>query len=94
MTGAFIIATIATYKILRNRDNNRVYALHRKALLLKLIVGGAFSLVTALSGHESTQLLHHYQPEKLAGAEELFETQSHAPLAISRFTNEKTQSVK
>ena len=94
MTGAFIIATIAAYKMLRNRGDDRVYALHRKALLLGLIVGGAFSLVTALSGHESAQLLHRYQPEKLAGAEGLFETQSHAPLAIGGFTDEKTQSVK
>jgi len=94
MTGAFIIATIAAYKMLRNRGDEKVYALHRKALLLGLIVGGAFSLVTALSGHESAQLLHRYQPEKLAGAEGLFETQSHAPLAIGGFTDEKTQSVK
>ncbi|MCY7835481.1 cytochrome ubiquinol oxidase subunit I [Bacillus haynesii] len=94
MTGAFIIATVAAYKMLRNRGDERVYALHRKALLLGLIVGGAFSLVTALSGHESAQLLHRYQPEKLAGAEGLFETQSHAPLAIGGFTDEKTQSVK
>lgn len=94
MTGAFIIATIAAYKMLRNRGDDRVYALHRKAPAAGLIVGGAFSLVTALSGHESAQLLHRYQPEKLAGAEGLFETQSHAPLAIGGFTDEKTQSVK
>ncbi|KKB73232.1 MULTISPECIES: cytochrome ubiquinol oxidase subunit I [Bacillus] len=94
MTGAFIIATIAAYKMLRNRNNEKVYALHRKALLLGLLVGGLFSLITALSGHESAQFLHRYQPEKLAGAEGLFKTQSYAPLAIGGFPDEETQSVK
>ncbi|MFN2747511.1 MULTISPECIES: cytochrome ubiquinol oxidase subunit I [Bacillus] len=94
MTGAFIIATIAAYKMLRNRGNEKVYILHRKALLLGLLVGGVFSLITAISGHESAQYLHRYQPEKLAGAEGLFETQSHAPLAIGGITDEATQSIK
>ncbi|WP_307892313.1 cytochrome ubiquinol oxidase subunit I [Bacillus swezeyi] len=94
MTGAFIIATIAAYKMLRNRGNEKVYTLHRKALLLGLLVGGVFSLITAISGHESAQYLHHYQPEKLAGAEGLFETQSHAPLAIGGIPDEATQSIK
>lgn len=94
MTGAFIIATIAAYKMLRNRGDEKVYVLHRKALLLGLLVGGVFSLVTALSGHESAQFLHRYQPEKLAGAEGLFKTQSYAPLAIGGFPDEETQSIK
>ncbi|MEC1261983.1 cytochrome ubiquinol oxidase subunit I [Bacillus swezeyi] len=94
MTGAFIIATIAAYKMLRNRGNEKVYTLHRKALLLGLLVGGVFSLITAISGHESAQYLHRYQPEKLAGAEGLFETQSHAPLAIGGIPDEATQSIK
>jgi cytochrome d ubiquinol oxidase subunit I len=94
MTGAFVIASIAAYKMLREKNNQRVYQFHRKALMLGLTVGGIFSLLTALNGHESAQLLHEYQPEKLAAAEGLFETQSHAPLAIGGYTDRETQSVK
>jgi len=94
MTGAFVIASIAAYKMLREKANERVRQFHKKALMLGLTVGGVFSVLTALNGHESAQMLHEYQPEKLAAAEGLFETQSHAPLAIGGFTDRETESVK
>ncbi|MGG3572651.1 cytochrome ubiquinol oxidase subunit I [Bacillus gobiensis] len=94
MTGAFVIASISAFKMLKSKNNESVYRFHRKALLMSLIVGGIFSILTALNGHESAQLLHEYQPEKLAGAEGLFETTSHAPLAIGGFTDEETEEVK
>jgi cytochrome d ubiquinol oxidase subunit I len=94
MTGSFVIASISAYKMLKNRNNERVYQFHRKALLMGLIVGGIFSILTSINGHESAQLLYEYQPEKLAGAEGLFETTSHAPLAIGGFTDEETEEVK
>ncbi|MGD8189500.1 cytochrome ubiquinol oxidase subunit I [Brevibacillus ginsengisoli] len=94
MTGSFVIASIAAFKMIRERTNLRIYQFHRKALMLSLAFGGIFSLVTAFNGHESAQYLHRYQPEKLAAAEGLFETQSHAPLAIGGFTDPNTQEVK
>ncbi|MEH7414624.1 cytochrome ubiquinol oxidase subunit I [Neobacillus drentensis] len=93
-TGAFIVATVSAYKMLKAEGASRVYHFHQKALLLSLVVGGIFSLLTALNGHESAQYLHKYQPEKLAAAEGLFETQSHAPLTIGGLTDRETQEVK
>ncbi|MEH7548203.1 MULTISPECIES: cytochrome ubiquinol oxidase subunit I [Bacillaceae] len=93
-TGAFIVATVSAYKMLKAEGTSRVYRFHQKALLLSLVVGGIFSLLTALNGHESAQYLHKYQPEKLAAAEGLFETQSHAPLTIGGLTDRETQEVK
>ncbi|MBO8176220.1 cytochrome ubiquinol oxidase subunit I [Aeribacillus pallidus] len=94
MTGAFAIASIAAFKMLKSRHQERVRLFHKKALMLGLTIGGIFSLLTAINGHESAQLLHEYQPEKLAAAEGLFETQSHAPLVIGGFTDRETQTVK
>ncbi|MCO4849575.1 cytochrome ubiquinol oxidase subunit I [Bacillus vallismortis] len=94
MTGAFIVASVAAYKMIRSRKKENIYRFHRKALLLSLTIGGIFSLVTALNGHESAQMLHEYQPEKLAAAEGLFETTSHAPLAIGGFTDPNEEKVK
>jgi cytochrome bd ubiquinol oxidase subunit I len=94
MTGGFIIASVAAYKMLRTRKDSKVYIFHRKALMMGLIVGGIFSVLTAANGHTSAQYLHKYQPEKLAAAEGLFETQSYAPLAIGGFTNRETQEVE
>ncbi|WP_039074841.1 MULTISPECIES: cytochrome ubiquinol oxidase subunit I [Bacillus] len=94
MTGAFIVASVAAYKMIRSQKKENIYRFHRKALLLSLTIGGIFSLVTALNGHESAQMLHEYQPEKLAAAEGLFETTSHAPLAIGGFTDPNEEKVK
>jgi cytochrome d ubiquinol oxidase subunit I len=93
-TGAFIVATVSAYKMLKADGTSRVYRFHQKALFLSLIIGGIFSLLTALNGHESAQYLHKYQPEKLAAAEGLFETQSYAPLTVGGLTDRKTESVK
>ncbi|MBL3649992.1 cytochrome ubiquinol oxidase subunit I [Bacillus vallismortis] len=94
MTGAFIVASVAAYKMIRSQKKENIYRFHRKALLLSLTIGGIFSLLTALNGHESAQMLHEYQPEKLAAAEGLFETTSHAPLAIGGFTDPNEEKVK
>ncbi|MCK9910287.1 cytochrome ubiquinol oxidase subunit I, partial [Microbacteriaceae bacterium K1510] len=66
----------------------------QKALLLGLIIGGSFSLLTALNGHSSAQYLHRYQPEKLAAAEGLFETQPYAPLVLGGITDPATKEIK
>ncbi|WP_456276833.1 cytochrome ubiquinol oxidase subunit I [Bacillus sp. AK128] len=94
VVGAFVVASVASFKMLRNEYGSRVYRFHQKALTLSLIVGGIFAFLTATNGHESAQYLHKYQPEKLAAAEGLFETQSHAPLAIGGFTDRETQTIK
>ncbi|KAB2490417.1 cytochrome ubiquinol oxidase subunit I [Priestia endophytica] len=93
-TVGFIIASVAAYKMLRSRKDKKVYSFHRKALIIGLTVGGVFSFLTALNGHESAQHLYEYQPEKLAGAEGLFETQDHAPLTLGGFTDVENQEIK
>ncbi|MDZ5472621.1 cytochrome ubiquinol oxidase subunit I [Bacillus sp. 31A1R] len=93
-TGAFVIASVAAFKMLRSDFGSRIYNFHKKALMVSLVVGGIFSLVTAINGHEAAQYLHEYQPEKLAAAEGLFETQSHAPLVVGGFTDRESETVK
>jgi cytochrome bd ubiquinol oxidase subunit I len=93
VVGSFTIASVAAFKMLRTPFGSRVYKFHGKALMICLVVGGIFSFLTAINGHESAQMLHEYQPEKLAAAEGLFETQTHAPLSIGGFTDRETQEV-
>ncbi|WP_153125647.1 cytochrome ubiquinol oxidase subunit I [Peribacillus tepidiphilus] len=93
MTGAFVTAAVAAFKMLKTPFESRLYRHHLKALMISLVIGGIFSLASAINGHASAQYLHKYQPEKLAAAEGLFETQSYAPLAIGGFTNRETQEV-
>lgn len=93
-TGAFVVASVAAFKMLKVGASSALYRFHKKALMLSIIVGGLFAFLTAVNGHASAQYLHKYQPEKLAAAEGLFETQTHAPLVIGGFTDKETQSVK
>jgi cytochrome bd ubiquinol oxidase subunit I len=94
VVGAFVVASVSAFKMLRNEYGSRLYRFHQKALMVSLVMGGIFSFLTAINGHAAAQYLHEYQPEKLAAAEGLFETQSHAPLAIGGFTDRETQEVK
>ncbi|MDA6131071.1 cytochrome ubiquinol oxidase subunit I, partial [Escherichia coli] len=48
-TGAFVVAAVAAFKMLRTPFGTRVYKFHKKALMLSLIVGGIFSFLTALN---------------------------------------------
>jgi cytochrome d ubiquinol oxidase subunit I len=94
VVGAFVVGSVSAYKMLRNEYGSRLYRFHQKALMISLVMGGIFSFLTAINGHASAQYLHEYQPEKLAAAEGLFETQSHAPLAIGGFTDREAEEVK
>ncbi len=94
VVGAFIISTIAAYKLLKKNGSKREYAFHKKALMMAIIVGGIFSFLTALNGHESAIELYKYQPEKLAAAEGLFETRANAPLAVGGIADPNTETVK
>lgn len=94
MTAAFFIVSIGAYKLLTPRKRpERELAYHRKALFLSLLFGGFMSVMTAVNGHATAQMLHHYNPEKLAAAEGLFRTSSHAPLAIFGNVDEATRSI-
>ncbi len=94
VVGGFVVASVAAYKMMKNPVGTKIYNFHKKALMLGLIFGSIFSFFTAINGHEGAQVLHEYQPEKLAAAEGLFETQSHAPLAIGGFTDPEEREVK
>lgn len=78
MTAAFLLASIAAYRMLRG--SKHVY--HKKALHLLLKLGLIFSLAALIVGDFSGKYLAEYQPEKLAAAEWHFETKEDASLVL------------
>lgn len=78
MTCAFVLASIAAYRLLRGSQH--VY--HKKALFLTMKLGLIFSIATAVIGDFSGKFLAEYQPEKLAAAEWHLETEANAPLIL------------
>lgn len=94
MTGAFFIVTSAAVMLLKHRQDEREAAYHRKGLMLGLVIGLVMSLITAMNGHATAQSLHKHNPEKLAAAEGLFQTTTHAPLVIGGIPDPETQTIK
>ncbi|WP_106342357.1 cytochrome ubiquinol oxidase subunit I [Laceyella sediminis] len=93
MTGAFVVVSVAAYRLLKDRREEE-QSVHHKALLLSLVVAFIFSFLTAMSGHGSAQNLHRYSPEKLAAAEGLFETQRYAPLAVGGYVDYQKKEIR
>ena len=93
MTVGFVTAAVAAYGLLRKARSDREREHQYKSLMISLALGGFFGLITAISGDGAGKYLAHYQPEKLAVAEGLFNTQSHAPLVIGGWVDEATQRI-
>jgi cytochrome d ubiquinol oxidase subunit I len=82
MTGAFILAAVAAFKLLRGGLTDRETTYHKKGLTLSLAIALIMSIYTLNNGHDTAIMLHEHIPVKLAAAEGLFETQANAPLSI------------
>jgi len=71
-TGAFLIAGIAAYQLLKKKD----VAFFKKSFKIAIIVAFLASLGTAIYGHQQAQYLVHTQPMKMAASEGLWDTSS------------------
>ena len=79
ITGAFAMAGVAAYLLLKNREN----LVARKALKLSLIFGLVVSLLELFPfGHEHAVQVAQTQPEKMASFEGLIEGQTNAPMVL------------
>ncbi|ATY84253.1 cytochrome ubiquinol oxidase subunit I [Kyrpidia spormannii] len=82
MTVAFVLAAIAAKQLLGSPSATAA-AYHRKAMMLCLGVAGIMTVLTVIAGDLAGKHLAAHQPIKLAAAEGLFHTQTHAPLVIA-----------
>jgi cytochrome d ubiquinol oxidase subunit I len=79
ITGAFAVAGVAAYLLLKNREN----LVARKALRLSLIVGLVVSLLELFPfGHTHAVQVARTQPEKLAAFEGLIDGRTNASMVI------------
>ncbi len=79
IAGAFVMAGVAAYLLLKNREN----LIARNALKLSLIFGLIVSLLELFPfGHEHAIQVAQTQPEKMAAFEGLIEGQTNAPMVI------------
>lgn len=93
MTVGFIYAAVSAKGLLRRNATSFEREYYRRSLNLSLWVAGIMSILTAVIGDASGKFLERYQPEKLAAAEGLFKTTTHAPLVIGGVADPQTGSV-
>lgn len=87
MTAAFLLATIAAFKLLKGSK----HTYHKKALHMTMKIGLIFAVTVAIIGDFSGKYLAEYQPEKLAAAEWHFETEEGAPLLLYGILDENQE---
>ncbi len=85
----FGVAGVHAYYLLKDPTNE----LHKKALGIVIWFAVISALLQPISGDLSAKDIGKRQPAKLAAAEALFETQTHAPLLIGGIPNEKEKRV-
>ncbi len=79
ITGAFAMAGVAAYLLLKNRETN----IARRALKLSIIFGLVVALLELFPfGHEHAIQVAKTQPEKLAAIEGLIDGQTNAPMVL------------
>ena len=78
ITGSIVAAAIASYYLLKGIFKE--YA--KKLLTISVIIFAVVSMLQLVSGHSSANVVHKYQPAKLAAFEGLWETKKNAPLSV------------
>ena len=79
IAGAFMMAGIAAYYLLKNRE----VAFAKKAMTVAMVFGLVASVLELMPlGHEHTRQVAHTQPEKFAAIEGLYTSADGAPLVL------------
>ena len=82
ITGAFFMAGISAYLILKNKESEAA----KKTMRIAVIFGLVVSLLEVFPfGHESGREVAHEQPAKFAAIQGLYTSQDGAPLAVFAF---------
>lgn len=89
VTGAFLLAMIAAFAMLRGRKHEY----YKKSIRLNMFAMLILAVATIITGDISAKFLAVFQPEKLAAAEWHFESGPRAPLVIGGLLDERTLEV-
>lgn len=94
MTVGLLFASVAARGLLRRGATPFERGYHKQVLRLTMAFGTVMAVLTAVVGDASGKFLAHFQPEKLAAAEGLFQSTNHAPLVVGGIVNGTTQQVQ
>jgi len=87
LSAAFLVISVSAYYLLKKRHVQS----SRKTMMIGLVFAAVASVLALVTGHSSAVVVAQYQPSKLAAMEGVWETQTHAPLKLFGWVDEKQQ---
>ncbi len=91
ITGAFVVAGVSAWLLLKNRE----HAGARKAMKVAVVFGLIVSVLELMPfGHEHARQVAHTQPEKFAAIEGLYTSQTGAPLMVFGYPTNNPPAIK
>jgi cytochrome d ubiquinol oxidase subunit I len=89
LAGAFLVASISAYYLLKNRHDDFA----KKSIAIALWLATIACLLQAVSGDRSGKVVAQYQPAKLAAFEAIYKTEKSAPLTVFGIVNAKEEKI-
>jgi cytochrome d ubiquinol oxidase subunit I len=89
LAGIFLVLSVNAWYILKKKH----LEIAKTSFKIALGAGTIFSLLQLVAGHQSAEVVHKYQPAKLAALEGHYDSMAVADMFLLGFVNNKTQKV-
>ncbi|HEX6431138.1 MAG TPA: cytochrome ubiquinol oxidase subunit I [Niastella sp.] len=89
LAGIFLVLSVNAWYILKKKH----LEIAKPSFKIALVAGTIFSLLQLVAGHQSAEVVHKYQPAKLAALEGHYDSMAVADMFLLGYVNNKTQKV-
>jgi cytochrome d ubiquinol oxidase subunit I len=89
LAGIFLVLSVNAWYILKNKHLD----IAKRSFKIALVAATIFSLLQLVAGHQSAEVVHKYQPAKLAALEGHYDSMAVADMFLLGYVDNKTQKV-
>jgi cytochrome bd ubiquinol oxidase subunit I len=89
LAGIFLVLSVNAWYILKKKH----LEIAKKSFKISLVAATIFSLLQLVAGHQSAEVVHKYQPAKLAALEGHYDSMAVADMFLMGYVDNKTQKV-
>ncbi len=89
LAGIFLVLSVNAWYILKKKH----LEIAKKSFKISLVAATIFSLLQLVAGHQSAEVVHKYQPAKLAALEGHFDSMAVADMFLLGYVDNKKQKV-
>jgi cytochrome bd ubiquinol oxidase subunit I len=89
LAGIFLVLSVNAWYILKKKH----LEIAKRSFKIALVAGTIFSLLQLVAGHQSAEVVHKYQPAKLAALEGHYDSMAVADMFLMGYVDNKSQKV-